>query len=499
MAGRLWGAISVSSAEALPPDAEDRLDNFTEIIATAIANARSREALAELAEEQAALRRVATLVARDAPSAEVFESVATEVGKLLDTEMTVIGRYDGDGAATAIGSWSAVPGGVPVGTRMVLGGRNVTTFVAETARPARIDGYDEASGEAADVARRHGWRSAIAAPISVEGRVWGVMLVATQRSEPFPAGAEARLAAFTDLVATALANAQAHDEVRWFGEEQAALGRVATLVAAGAAPGQVFEAVVEEASRLVALERIELVRSNGDGTGTVIAASGGRAFPARSTWSFDDPSVPATDEINRLARSAGFHSGIAAPLTVEGSLWGMVIAVSTDPEPISERAEARLAQFTALVATAVANAEARQALERVAAEQATLHRIATLVARGVQPEEVFAAVVEETSATFGALTTLMRFEHDPPGAVLVAASKETRLPIGLRWELAGGMIAAEVYRTGRPSRLRVDGEYWSSRGGPVGRDGSSPRPRLPGLLPDPRRRSRLGRDCRERS
>ena len=119
-------------AETLPPDAEDRLDNFTELIATAIANAvtralaESREALAVLAEEQAALRRVATLVARDAPSAEVFEAVATEVGKLLDTDITVVGRYDGDGAATAIGSWSAAPGGVPVGTRSVLGGRNVT-------------------------------------------------------------------------------------------------------------------------------------------------------------------------------------------------------------------------------------------------------------------------------------------------------------------------------------------------------------------------------------
>ncbi len=155
------------------------------------------------------------------------------------------------------------------------------TLVAETARPARVDGYDDASGEAAEIARRHGWRSSIAAPISVEGRLWGVMLVATQRPEPFPAGAEERLAAFTDLVATALANAQAHDEVRWFGEEQAALGRVATLVAAGAAPEQVFEAVVEEASSLLALERIELVRYDGDDTGDRHRRSSEHPFPRR--------------------------------------------------------------------------------------------------------------------------------------------------------------------------------------------------------------------------
>ena len=166
-----------------------------------------------------------------------------------------------------------------MGTRSAVGGRNVLTLVAETGRPARVDGYDDASGEAAEIARRHGWRSSIAAPIIVEGRLWGVMLVATQRPEPFPAGAEERLAAFTDLVATALANAQAHDEVRRFGEEQAALGRVATLVAAGAAPEQVFTAVVEEVSSLLGLERIELVRYDGDGRGTVIAASGDHPFP----------------------------------------------------------------------------------------------------------------------------------------------------------------------------------------------------------------------------
>jgi signal transduction histidine kinase len=251
--------------------------------------------------------------------------------------------------------------------------------VAETEKPARVDGYDDASGEAAEIARRHGWRSSIAAPISVEGRMWGVMLVATQRPELFPAGAEERLAAFTDLVATALANAQAHDEVRRFGEEQAALGRVATLVAAGAAPEQVFSAVVEEAASLLGLKRIEFVRYDGSDTGTVIAASGDHPFPRGSTWSLEDPSVMAKvartmraariddysaleGEIARVARSAGFRSAIGAPLTVEGRLWGVIIAISTDPEPIPERSEARLGQFTELVATAVANADARSEL-----------------------------------------------------------------------------------------------------------------------------------------
>ena len=472
--GKVWGHISVAAkgAEPLPAGTEQRLLDFTELISTAISNAESRDALARLANEQAALRRVATLVARAAPPGEVFDAVAMEIGTLLHTDITVVGRYDGDGAATAIGSWSASPGGVPVGTRSEVGGRNVLTLVAETGRPARIDGYDDASGDAADIARSHGWGSSIAAPISVEGRLWGVMLVATQGPEPFPAGAEERLALFTDLVATALANAQAHDEVRQFGEEQAALGRVATLVAAGAAPEQVFKAVVDEASSLLGLELVEFVRYDGDDTGTVIAASGENAVAPGSTWSVNDPSVIATvartkraariddysglsGEAARAARSRGFRSAIGAPLTVEGRLWGAIIGISTDPEPIPERSEARLDQFTELVATAVANAEARQALEGVAAEQAALRRVATLVARGIGPEEVFRVVAAEAGVLFGAdVAAIVRFEDH--GMATVLGDVGGPHVSGKRVSLDEGYVVQRVRETGESSRFDTE-------------------------------------------
>jgi GAF domain-containing protein len=468
--GKVWGHISVAAKgrEPLPAGTEQRLLDFTELISTAISNAESREALARLADEQAALRRVATLVARDAPPGDVFNAVAKEVGKLLDTDITVVGRYDGDGAATATGSWSSSPGEVPVGTRSTVGGRNVLTIVAETERPARIDGYDDTSGEAAEIARRHGWRSSIAAPIIVEGRLWGVMLVATKRPEPFPAGAEDRLAAFTDLVATALANAQAHDEVRRFGEEQAALGRVATLVAAGATPEQVFKSVVDETSSLLGLELVAFGRFDSDDTATIVAASTEYPVAPGTTWSLKDPSVIATvartkraariddyggleGETARVARAQGFRSAIGAPLTVEGRHWGAIVAYSRDPEPIPERSEARLGQFTELVATAVANAEARQALERVAAEQATLRRIATLVAQGAQPEEVFAVVIEEVGDLFGTdLTAIGRFEDDPPAFLAVALGEGMKgVEVGTSWALADPLTAAHVFKSGR--------------------------------------------------
>ena len=494
VAGRVWGMIAVGQrhrrdalpafagsytgrivlSTASPREIQARLAAFTELVATAISKAQAHDDLRGLAMEQAALRRVATLVARDAPSTEVFEAVAAEVGKLLDADMTVVGRYDGDGSATAIGSWSASPGGVPVGTRSAIGGRNVLTLVAERGKPARVDGYGDASGEAAEIARRYGWRSSIAAPIVVEDRLWGVMLVATQRPEPFAAGAEERLATFTELVAAAVANTQAHDELRRFGDEQAALGRVATLVAAGAAPERVFTAVVDEASSLLGLELIELVRYDGDTTGTVIAASGEHPFPSGSTWSLEHPSVMATvartaraariddygaleGELARVARSAGFRSAIGAPLTVEGHLWGVIIATSTDSEPIPERSEARLGQFTELVATAVANAESRQALALLADEQAALRRVATLVARGTEPVTVCAAVCNEAQALLGAdRAGILRFHDDRTVTVMAASGGPAQHGVGTRVSFDPGFVVDSVHETHRAARFDTD-------------------------------------------
>jgi signal transduction histidine kinase len=310
------------------------------------------------------------------------------------------------------------------------------------------------------------------------------MLVATQREQPFPDGDEERLAQFTDLVATAAANAQSHDAARWFGEEQAALGRVATLVATGAAPKQVFTAVVDEVSSLLGLERIELLRYDGDEKGTVIAASGEHPFPAGSTWSLDDPSVMATvartkrpariddyttldGEIARVARGAGFQSAIGAPMTVQGRLWGAIIAISTAPEPIPERSMSRLGQFTELVATAVANAESRDALARLADEQAALRRVATLVAEGVEPAAVFSAVGEEISRMLGSsMSAVGRFEPGADGTamVIVGVGAGDAIETGSRWRPDDLPPVARVL--GTECSVRMDEIDWSA-GGPV--------------------------------
>ena len=167
-----------------------------------------------IAGEQAALRRVATLVARPAPPREVFTAVAEEVGRLLAADLAILVRYDPPGTLEVAGTWTSTggPAPAPVGGRLPVGGHNVTTLVHQTGR-ARIDDYDPVSGTIGQVATDWGLRSSVGVPVSVEGRLWGAMVAAFTHPEHLPGDTETRLAGFTGLVATAIANAGAQAEV----------------------------------------------------------------------------------------------------------------------------------------------------------------------------------------------------------------------------------------------------------------------------------------------
>jgi signal transduction histidine kinase len=149
-------------------------------------------------------------VARAAPPAEVFGAVAREVGRVLDTDAAYLTRYDADDAGTVVGAWArtGTAPGVPVGTRLAFEGRPVLTIVFRTGQPARLGDYGAAAGTIANDAFAQGVRSAVGVPVSVAGRLWGVMSVVSMREEPLPADTEARLAGFTELGATAIANAE---------------------------------------------------------------------------------------------------------------------------------------------------------------------------------------------------------------------------------------------------------------------------------------------------
>jgi signal transduction histidine kinase len=440
--------------------------------------------LGQLAEEQAALRRVATLVARATPPEQVFAAVAGEVGGLLEVDYTVLIRSDPEDMITVVGAWAATGGAPPspVGSRFEVGGRNVSTLTLRTGRPARLDAYVDVTGSIGNTGA-HGWgfRSSVGVPISVEGRPWGLILVAYTRDQQLPADTETRLASFTELVATAIANTQARMELRGFAEEQAALRRVATLVAAAAPPEEAFAAVAEEAGRLFLVDVANMCRYEPDGTATIVASAGGRFVVgsrlklegknsttlvyqtgrAARVDSYADDSGP----LGADARERGVRSSVGTPIMVEGRLWG-VLGVGTSTElPLPPDAEARLASFTELVATAIANAESHAALTRLAEEQAALRRVATLVAQGVPPDEIFSAVSDEVTRLFRARAAVLRFEHDVLAVVFVGVPNTLDLPVGTRWEFQPGMASAEVYRTGRSAR--VDAMDWLSASGPV--------------------------------
>ena len=144
------------------------------------------------------------------------------------------------------------------------------TRIAETRRPVRIDDWSAIPGSIAEFVRSLGIRSSVGSPIIVEGRLWGALAVHSRRSEPLPPDSESRLLRFTELVATAISNAQARGEVERLAEEQAALRRVATAVAASTDPRRVFSVVTEEVARLLGAQSSNMVRFNPDGTATVM-------------------------------------------------------------------------------------------------------------------------------------------------------------------------------------------------------------------------------------
>jgi signal transduction histidine kinase len=485
--GRLWGVIFAGSTleRPLPPDTETRLASFTELVATAIANTDSRAALARLAEEQAALRRVATLVARVTPPEQVFAAVAEEVGRLLAVDFAIVVRYDPQDTLEVVGTWTrtGAPAPTPVGGQLPLGGRNVTTLVYQTGRPTRID-YSDVSGVIGQVAS-HDWglRSSVGVPVNAESRLWGCIVVAFsgQEPQPLPVDTEARLASFTELVATAIANTESRASLARLAEEQAALRRVATLVAAGAPPEKAFAAVAEEARRLFLADVANMCRYEPDGTATIVASAGER-FVVGSRLKLEGTNATtlvyqtgraariesyadASGPLGAGARERGVRSSVGTPIMVEGRPWGVLGVGTSTEQPLPPDAEARLASFAELVATAIAKAESHAALTRLAEEQAALRRVATLAAQGVPPVGIFSAVSDEVARLFGTQAGVLRFEPDGLAVVFVGVSKTLDLPVGTRWEFQPGMASAEVYRTG--CSARVDAMDWSSASGPV--------------------------------
>ena len=225
MAGRVAGGdLTVRMPETGPGEVGSLERSFNDMTDSLAA---SRDELRRVADEQAALRRVATLVARGVSPPEVFTAVAGEAGRLLDAEATGVARFEPDGGAIVVGSWDSRGDrspALPIGWRTAAEEDGVAGRVQRTGEPARVSNYDSIGGTLPAWAKEHGIRSSVGSPIMVDGRPWGVIVVLSGAAAPDPDDTEQRLLGFTELVATAIANTE--------GRAQLAASRARVVAAA---------------------------------------------------------------------------------------------------------------------------------------------------------------------------------------------------------------------------------------------------------------------------
>ncbi|MDT5289465.1 MAG: hypothetical protein QOF88_4354 [Mycobacterium sp.] len=272
--------------------------------------------LARLSDEQAALRRVATLVARGGPSDEVFAAVAQEVGLVLGAEITRLLRFEADGTATITATWLRAGERLPTGSRIPIT-NTVAAPVRETGKAARIteESPPELPGSA---------YSAVGAPIMVGGTVWGAMTALSRADHPLPDVAAARIAEFTDLVGTAVANAQARADL---------VASRARIVAASDEARRRIERNLHDGiqQRLVSLTlRLRMLESS---------VSDSAAEFRMELTEFNAGLLEAVDELREVAR--GIHPAILS----EGGLMPAVKAVARRcpvPVALDLRVETRL-------------------------------------------------------------------------------------------------------------------------------------------------------------
>ena len=445
----------------------------------------------QLADEQAALRRVATLVAAGARPAEVFSAVADELGELIGVEATFVCRVDllgggppegtaadpsGEGAepeeyVTVAGSHGRISDEVPLGFQVKLTQGMVMTIALQTGRPARISGERLATGPFGAIVGRLGLRAAVAMPVAAGGRYWGVLVAATSR-EDFPADTESRMEDFMELAGMAIANAEAEERLRKLAGTQASLRRLAMLVARGEPPEVVFAAVTREVLRYFGSGTARMIRFELDGTATLVANEGTTGPHVRVGESWEGyPPTGLTAAVLRTGRAArvedyrdipggepylaeGLRSAVGMPVHVQGRLWGM-IAVGSGQGPLPPDTEQRMTEFTELVATAVANAQSRAELMSsrariVAASDEVRRRIERDLHDGAQQRLV-------------ALALRLRMAAEPsteggdPGTQMAAAAAELMGVVDDLREISRGIHPAILSKAGLHPALRALG------------------------------------------
>jgi signal transduction histidine kinase len=387
------------------------------------------ESLHQLLREETALRRVATLVAEEAPQAAVFEAVTAEASGLL------------------------APARVQI---------------------ACVDGSADVDDTIARIAQAAGTDCAIGVPIMVGGATWGALVAISATSEALATGSTARLADFSKLVARAITSVQVHEELRSLAESQGALRRVATLAAQGAEPKTVFAAVAVEASRLLGVGAVSLISYDADTQmfTKIFGTHGNRSpVPDGTTWPVEecpegvlavrtgqparvDDWTKIPGELAARHRAEGFGQAVAAPIIVDGAIWGHIAAYGEANQILPPGCEMRLADYTHLMASAISNAQARDELRRLAEQQgAALRRVATLVAQQASPSTIFNAVAKEASQALRVPRVDVGRCHAHEPVTLLGSTAEPDLGRNRTFSRSGQCIAAKVMEAERAARI----------------------------------------------
>jgi signal transduction histidine kinase len=421
---------------------------------------RSLAELERAADEQAALRRIATLVAAGAGEDELAEAVTWEIARLFGAQRANTMRWDGD-ALRMIGSWGDDTGAMQtVGMVFPLGGDTITARVVETGAPSRIDSRAELQ---TDFAKRRwaefGLQSSVGAPIVVDGAVWGVVMASrTVPEDPFPPGTEGQLRDFAALIAQAIVNAEARRETAELVAEQSALRRVATLVAGGRPQTEVLDAVTSEVGALFGASSVTLVRWEGVQNEVVVVAA----------WTDDDvePVAPGslyhpdprgatiavleTGLASRAEESSperGRCSVIAAPAIVKGSLLGALTASRTGDRPFRPGTEIRLRSFADLAAQSIANERAQTELRAsrariVRTADETRQRLERNLHDGAQQRLVSVSVALRLASA------RLETSAEEAQALLADASNELMLALEELRDLARGLHPSTLAKYG---------------------------------------------------
>lgn len=366
------------------------------------------------AQEQAALLRLATMVARDRPRREVFQAATDELRSLLNVAHALLLRYNDDGSATLLAhsldrGFALEPGTVLHYEEGMLG-----ETVRQTGQPARTDNMVHLPSPLKDKVTRLSVTGAVAVPVLLDGRVWGVLSVGWRW--PVPPDTEDRMQQFTELLAVAVAHAESRaqlvesrEHLAAMAREQDALRGIATLVAEGAPTQAVLDAVTDQERELLNIDGAVLQRFDYDDTATIVAVSDpagiissgdkiGTKMPTNTSnlvsqvratgrativGSLDDEDSLLTPGLG----GTGVMGAIGVPVVIGGHPWGMAsIAWRT---PVSADLESRLTEFTRLLSTAIANADSHSQLDAsrrrvVTAADQVRHRIERDLHDGVQ-------------------------------------------------------------------------------------------------------------------